>query len=108
MAKYLDSTVRTVTVRGNCEGITHQPQIDVTKPKPPATFSRYSMCSTSTVVVAYGVANCAAAIRAKRGIRQKIATANGTFVRMAPRKKTKLMRVLVRTVSICALDKLKP
>ena len=52
------------------------------------------MYAPSAAVVAYGVMKFAAAMKAKRKIRQKMARAKGAFVRMAPRKRTKDIRVL--------------
>jgi len=72
----------------------YQPMMDVTRPKPPAILIRYTTCSASAAVAACGRAKSAAARKEKRKIRQKSASAKGTFERMPAMKKTKLMRVL--------------
>lgn len=66
----------------------------MTSPKPPATLIKKRICAPSAAVLAVPIANSAAAKRPKRGIRQKIARAKGTFVRRAPRKKQKEIRSL--------------
>lgn len=57
-------------------------------------MSSISICAPSAAVVAYGVRKFAAAMKAKRKIRQKMARANGAFVRMEPRNSTNDTRVL--------------
>lgn len=76
----------------------YHPHITPRKPKPPAMFNNFAMCAASAAVVADGIENSAAAMKANMKTRPKNVREKNALTRKVPIRKTKLVRHLQQSV----------